>query len=268
MRSPSRLGKPALGMPLTRRSSTLGEFAENRQQRLRAERAVRADDLNVFCFELRGSVGGTQVAVGGAFFGISELRDDRQAGEGTNRVDGEKQFFDVGKRFENEKIDAAFFESERLLVKNVLNFVGLGMARLHAEAERADRAGDQHFARSGFAGFAGDFHAAAVEALHFVGEAERRELEAIRAERIGLDDLRAGFDVGLVHAEDGFGLGGIQLVEAALRADSFVQHRAHRAIGDENRIFQPFVEIENFQTVLHCTLMICARGKSLSVFVP
>jgi len=108
------------------------------------------------------------------------------------------------------------------------------VARLHAEPQRADGAGNKHFARGGFARFAGDLHAAAVEPLDFVAEAEGHELEAIRAKGIGFDDVRAGFDVGLVHAKDGFRFRGVELVEAALRAHGFVQHRAHRAIGDKN----------------------------------
>ena len=121
------------------------------------------------------------------------------------------------------------------------------MAGLHAEAERSNGAGDQNFARGGFACFAGDFHAAGIEALHFVGETERGELEAVCAESVGLDDLRARFDVSLMHAEDGLGFRGVEFIEAALRADGFVQHRAHRAIRDEDRIFQPFIEVKNLQ---------------------
>ena len=70
------------------------------------------------------------------------------------------QLLNVSERFENEEIDAALFESKRLLVKNCQNFVGLGMACLHADAERTDRTSDQHFARCGLARFACDFHAA------------------------------------------------------------------------------------------------------------
>jgi len=60
--------------------------------------------------------------------------------------------------------------------------------------------------------------------------------------------VRAGFDVGLVHAKDGFRLRGVELVKAALGAHGFVQHRAHRAIGDENRFFEPSVEIVNLHS--------------------
>src|SRR5205085_1590094 len=51
---------------------------------------------------------------------------------------------------------------------------------------------------------------------------QRPELEAIRAERVRLDDLRTRFDVLLVHTKDCFGLRGVQLVEAPLRPHCFV----------------------------------------------
>jgi len=134
-----------------------------------------------------------------------------------------------------------------LLVKYVLNFIRSGMTGLHAKSKWSDGTSDKDFARSRFAGFAGNFYPARIEALHFVCEAERRELEAIRAKSIRLDDLCASFDVCLMNPEDSFGLGGVEFIKASLRADRFVQHRTHRAIGDENRIFQPFVKVENFQ---------------------
>ena len=59
---------------------------------------------------------------------------------------------------------------------------------------------------SGFTGLSGNFDAAMIDADHALGQAQRREFGAIRAESIGLDNLRAGLDVGLVHAEDGLGL--------------------------------------------------------------
>src|SRR5205807_5508429 len=70
-------------------------------------------------FRSRGSIGRTEVAVDRAFFRIRKLRDDGQAGERANRVNREEQFFDIRKSFENIKIYAALFESQRLLVKNI-----------------------------------------------------------------------------------------------------------------------------------------------------
>ncbi len=120
------------------------------------------------------------------------------------------------------------------------------MARLNAKSKRPDGAGNQHFAGGGFARFSRDFHASGIEPLYFIGQAEGRQLEAIGAERIGFDDLRARFDVSLMDAKDGFRLGGIELIKATLRANRFVQQRTHRAIGNEDGILEAVVEVENF----------------------
>jgi hypothetical protein len=72
--------------------------------------------------------------------------------------------------------------------------------------------------------------------------------------------LRTRFDVRLVDAEDGFGLGRVEFIETALRANCFVQHRAHRAIRDENRVFQPFIEVKNLQKYFTLLLWIAPDG--------
>src|SRR5437016_5686174 len=225
-----------------------GKLLQYRQQRLRTKRAIRADHLNILVFQLRRGIRGADITVRRAFFRVGELGHDGQSRKGANRVNGKEQFFDVRKRLEDVEVYAALFESESLLVKNVQDLFREWMARLHADAQRADGAGDEDFASGGFARFAGDFRAAAVEALDFFPEAERLELEAIRAKRIGLDNLSARFDVSLVDAEYRFRLGRIHLIEAALCAYGIVEHRAHRAIGDKDGIFQPLVEIKNLHS--------------------
>jgi len=65
---------------------------------------------------------------------------------------------------------------------------------------------------------------AASRASRAIAQAECSELGAIGAEGIRLDDLCSGLDIGLMNAEDGFGLGDVQLLEAALRAGAFKQH--------------------------------------------
>ena len=78
-----------------------------------------------------------------------------------------------------------------------------------------------------------------------VGHAELAELVAIGAESIGLDDLRAGFDVGLMNVKNGFGVRDVELVHAALRAHGFIEQRAHGAVGDQDRLLQSFFEVFN-----------------------
>ena len=104
------------------------------------------------------------------------------------------------------------------------------------DSERSDRAGDKDFVFRGLARFAGDFHGAMIQFGDTVGHAELAELVAIGAEGIGLDDLRAGFDIGLMNVKDGFAVGDVELVHAALRADRFIEQRAHGAVADEDRL--------------------------------
>ena len=74
-----------------------------------------------------------------------------------------------------------------------------------------------------------------VDRVQLVGEAERSELDAVRAERVGLDDVGAGADVFLVHLGDEVRLREVQRVEALVDEDALgVQHRAHRAITHED----------------------------------
>jgi hypothetical protein len=64
--------------------------------------------------------------------------------------------------------------------------------------------------------------------------------------------LCARLDVRLVHAKNGFRFGAIQLIETALRANRFMQQRTHRAIGNENRVLQPFIKFLNLQLAFQC----------------
>ena len=77
------------------------------------------------------------------------------------------------------------------------------------DSKRADGAGNQHFVLGGFARFAGNFYAAMIQFGDAIAHAELAELVAVGAESIGLDDLGAGFEVGLMDAEDGVGVGGL-----------------------------------------------------------
>jgi hypothetical protein len=53
-----------------------------------------------------------------------------------------------------------------------------------------------------------------------------------------------------------------------LWADFFVQHRAHRAIRDKNRIFQPFIEVKNLQERSAEDFWNARFDAALNVFVP
>src|SRR5262249_30758369 len=123
-------------------------------------------------------------------------------------------------------------ERGRLLTKRDFRFVDARPAPwLDAHAKRANRAGHP----GGLArGVTRNLHALQVNRTDLVGEAETRELVAIRAERVGLDDVGARAHVLLMDFGDEIRLRQIQLIKAAIEKDApRIQHRAHGAIADE-----------------------------------
>ena len=121
------------------------------------------------------------------------------------------------------------------------------MPRLHAQSQRPNRSRNQHFPRRGFSRLARDFHAARIQSLHFIAQPQRGQLKPVRPKRIRLDNLRARFDIRLVHAKHRLRLRRVQLVETPLRPHRLMQQRPHGAIRDENRILQPLVKILDLQ---------------------
>jgi len=50
------------------------------------------------------------------------------------------------------------------------------------------------------------------------------------------------FEVALVNVEDGVGDEGVELVHATLRANGFIEQRAHGAVNDQDGVEEAFVE--------------------------
>src|SRR5205085_4907750 len=73
----------------------------------------------------------------------------------------------------------------------------------------------------------------AVDVAQLVLDAERAELDAVRAVRVGLEDLRAGADVFAMDIEHDLRTAEIQLVVALVDEDAFgIEHRPHRSIEE------------------------------------
>ena len=218
------------------------EFLQNPQMILRAHGAVRADDLDAAFVQKRPGVLRTRAAEGAAFFRVSHFRNDGELRERTNRFDGRHEFGGIPKCFQDEKIHAAFLERLGLLAKNFPEMFRRGFARITDHAERPDRSRNQNFVAGGLARLARDFHAAMIEFRDALFQAECAQLVPIGAERVGLDDVRAGFEIGHVHAKHFFGARGVQFVDAALRPESFVEQGAHGSVRDQHGVTQSLLK--------------------------
>ena len=90
------------------------------------------------------------------------------------------------------------------------------------------------------AGLAGQLGAAAVQSTGQLLEPVLGQAEAVGAEGVGLDGVRAGLDVLAVDRRDELGPGQDELVQAgALRDAARVEQRAHGAVEQERPAPQP-----------------------------
>src|SRR5207253_3831260 len=79
----------------------------------------------------------------------------------------------------------------------------------------------------------------AVDRLQFFRYSERGQSSAVGAERVGLEDLSAGFDVILVNLLYNRSRGEVQLVITAIDEDALgVEHGAHRSVCHEHAFGQ------------------------------
>jgi hypothetical protein len=176
-----------------------------------------------------------------AVFFRCDLRDDRQVAQPADGTNRGADFVQVAERLEHEQLDPALEQRRRLLTEPSLRFVDTRAAPgLDPDAERADGARDPRLIARRVPSNAGPLD---VHRMHAVSEAERPELHAIRAERVGFDHVGAGADVLLVNFPDEVGLGEVQLVETAVEEDPpRVEHGAGRTVAHEHAPIEFFQE--------------------------
>ena len=125
------------------------------------------------------------------------LRDDRHRRVGLSR--GADRFLDlvqIAERLEDEKVSASFLERDHLFTEDGASlFLARRTIGLEPDPERPDRSGDEHRVARFVRDLAGDCRCRAIDRVHLRLEPVLRELDAIRAEAVRLQHLRARFDV-------------------------------------------------------------------------
>jgi hypothetical protein len=168
-----------------------------------------------------------------------ELRDDRERGDVLHRVDRGLELVEVVERLHEEEVDPAPFEEPRLLVEH-----GVGVLcprRVLQVAERADRAADEHGSAGDLSRLARELDPSLDHVLELVVQELRRELAAVGAEGVRLDQLRARADEARVHGDDRLGRLQVRLLGAAEPRDERRQKRAGAAVGhDDAALAQAF----------------------------
>ena len=153
-----------------------------------------------------------------------ELGDDRERGDGLHRQDRGLELVEVVEGLDEEEVDATAFEQTGLLVEDGVRV--LGARRTLQVTQRPDRAADQHGDARDLARLARQLHALLDDLLQPVVEELRRELAAVRAEGIRLDQLRPGPDEPRVDADHGLGRLEVRLLRAAQARDGRAEEGA------------------------------------------
>src|SRR5262249_51331457 len=149
------------------------------EHRRRTDRTVDPDDRRAALLERRGELlrRGAVERIAVLFGG--HLRDDRQIRDAAPGVDRRADLVEVAERLEGEQNDAAGRERPGLLREVLPRLVDAGLAPgLDANSERTDRSGD---VRPIVGGVSRDPRALLVDRVQLVGEAERSELDPVRA---------------------------------------------------------------------------------------
>ena len=102
-------------------------------------------------------------------------------------------------------------------------------------AQRADRARDEDVATRDLARLTGEPHRRGVDALELVLELVPREVAAVGAEGVRLDQLGARADVARVHRDDALGRAQVRLLGQAQAGHRLGQQRAEPPVGDDRR---------------------------------
>src|SRR5262249_22563490 len=207
------------------------------EHRRGTDRAVDADDGGAALLELgRELLRRRAVERVAVLFG-RHLGGDRQIGKTSYGVDRGADLVEIAKRLEDEQVDAAVEERPPLLAEVLARLVDAGPPpRLDPYPQRSNRSRDVRLVARRMAR---DLRRLLVDRVQPIGEAERSELDAVRAERVRLDDVGAGPDAFLVHFGAQIRLRQVQRVEALVDEDALrVEHRPHRAVANED----PLVE--------------------------
>ena len=177
-----------------------------------------------------------------------------------DRLDRRDELVEVEERLDHEQVDAAALEHARLL--GVQRPVLARVEDLQL-AERPDRAGDQHVAPGDVARLARQADARRVDRLELVLEQLPRQLAAVGAEGVRLDQLGSGADVARVHRDHALGRAQVRLLGTAQSGCRPDQERAHAAVGHDRRAgAQPLEEVRHPSSLLTARIKLCGQRTS------
>ena len=215
-------------------------FRERVQRRRRTRTVVRPDRREPELAEAVGRVRCRDAAERLPVGVERHQRDERQARHTAHGLDRDEELLQVVERLQHQQVDAAALQHPGLLDEQRGRLGGVEQLRL---AEGADRAGDEDLAARHLARLPREPDAGRVDLLQLLLEVERRQLAAIRPERVRLDQVGAGANEARVERDDALRRAQVRLLGAPQPRHRAGDERSHAAVGDEgDAARQPFLE--------------------------
>ncbi len=212
------------------------ELGEEVDAGLRTGGAVKADDIGAGRAEDFHRLGKSFAGDEPALFADGERGDDRDVAEILKDLEREQQLVQGREGLEENQVTAAVEQRADLLAKDGLAVLDGKLTIGGSERKRADRSADEDV-RLALDGLAGDLGGAPVDFADLMIESEAGKPDAVRAEAVRLDHLRAGVGVFAVNAFEQLGLADVDLFKAmAQRHAEFVKIGAGCAIANDDAL--------------------------------
>ena len=182
------------------RDAVAAHLLDRAERGLEARAVVRAERADPELAQLVGSVARGHAGEGLRLVLEREQRDDRQARYRANGLDRDDELVEVEERLEHEQVGAAPLQDRRLLGEEPGALFGV---RVVDSPSGPIEPADEDVAPGHLAGLAGEADARRDDLLELVLEVVARQLPAVRAERVRLDQLGARADEADVQRDDG-----------------------------------------------------------------
>jgi hypothetical protein len=205
------------------------------QARQRARAAVDADGIHAGLGQCGGRGLWTGPVAGEEILAECHLGDDWQVAGAADLFDGGEQRFEVAESLAAEQVDSALEQPLHLLAEGGPSDPRMQPIRNSPNRpQRTDRSGHERLASGHVPGFTGELGAAAVDPRGQLLQAELRQPEAVCAEGVRFDRVRARLQVLAMDRRHDVGVGQYDLVEAGpLRYAAAVEQRAHGAVEEQ-----------------------------------
>jgi hypothetical protein len=148
------------------------------------------------------------------------------------------KFFDVAESFEDNEVNAAFYQRFHLLAESSASLVERSFAEgLNADSQRPDRTGNPYIKALG--SLAGEAGAEIVDVTNLVTKGMPYQAEGVSTKSVGFNYFGTSLQILVMDPANQVRLGKVKFIVTAVNENAFcVEKRAHGAITEHGGLLQ------------------------------